>query len=143
MVNRSLVGQRIYLDASALIYGTEVPEQYQGLRTKVFLPFALGQLTLVTSWITLTEVLVRPLQVGDVILENTYRDFLKPSSLFEIVHVDKGISDQAANLRVLHGFKVPDAIHIATGMTSGCTHYLTGDAKWAQTGLPVIQAANL
>jgi hypothetical protein len=49
MVSPLLTGQRVYIDASALIYAIEVPQQYPGLRAKVFTPFALGQLTLVTS----------------------------------------------------------------------------------------------
>jgi predicted nucleic acid-binding protein len=143
MVSPSLAGQRVYIDASALIYAIEVPQQYPGLRAKVFTPFALGQLTLVTSWITFAEVLIRPLQVRDAALESTYRQFFMPSTAFEILRVDQGISDQAASLRAMYGLKLPDAIHIATGLAAGCSHYLTGDAKWTQTGLQVIQAANL
>jgi len=143
MVSPSLTGQRVYVDASALIYAIEVPQQYPGLRAKVFKPFAQGQLTLVTSWITFAEVLVHPLQIGDTTLVNTYRQFFKASPVFEILRVDDTIADQAASLRALHGFKLPDAIHIATGMAAGCTHYVTGDAKWTKTGLQVINATSL
>jgi predicted nucleic acid-binding protein len=143
MVSPSLTGQRVYIDASALIYAIEVPQQYPGLREKVFKPFALGQLTLVTSWITFAEVLVHPLQIGDTTLANTYRQFFKASPVFEILRVDDTIADQAASLRALHGFKLPDALHIATGMAAGCTHYVTGDAKWTKTGLQVINATSL
>jgi predicted nucleic acid-binding protein len=143
MVSPSLTGQRVYVDASALIYAIEVPQQYPGLRAKVFKPFAQGQLTLVTSWITFAEVLVHPLQIGDTTLVNTYRQFFKASPVFEILRVDDTIADQAASLRALHGFKLPDAIHIATGMAAGCTHYVSGDAKWTKTGLQVINATSL
>jgi predicted nucleic acid-binding protein len=105
--------------------------------------FDRGELTLVTSWITFAEVLIKPLQHGDAVTEAGYRGFFTPSTYFEIVPVDQGISEQAAALRALHGFKLPDAIHIATGMAAGCTHFLTGDAKWTQTGLKVTEAANL
>jgi predicted nucleic acid-binding protein len=97
----------------------------------------------VTSWITFAEVLVHPLQIGDTTLVNTYRQFFKASPVFEILRVDDTIADQAASLRALHGFKLPDAIHIATGMAAGCTHYVTGDAKWTKTGLQVINATSL
>ena len=143
MVIPSLIGKRVYIDASALIYAIEVPQQYQGLRSIVFNPFSLGQLTLVTSWITFAEVLVRPMQIGDALLENTYRQFFKASHVFEILHVDKAMSDDAARLRALHGFKLPDAIHIATGIAAGCSHFVTGDVKWMKTGLDVINAASL
>jgi predicted nucleic acid-binding protein len=117
--------------------------QYPGLWTNLLQPFARGDLTVVTSWITLAEVLVKPLQINDVLLVTTHRQFFTPSTHFEILPVDRGISDQAATLRALHGFKLPDALHIATGMAAACTHYLTGDAKWTQTGLQVIDAGSL
>ena len=96
-----------------------------------------------TSWITFAEALVKPLQTGNTVEEAGYRAFFVPSSNFEIRPVDQAISDQAASLRASQGFILPDAIHIATGMAAGCTHYLTGDAKWSKTGLQVIVAASL
>jgi len=138
-----LFGRKVYVDASALIYATEMAGQYPGLWTNLLQPFARGDLTIVTSWITLAEVLVKPLQLNDALLQTTYRQFFTPSAHLELLPVDQGISDQAATLRALHGFKLPDAIHIATGMAAGRTHYLTGDAKWTQTGLQVIDAASL
>jgi len=83
------------------------------------------------------------LQKGDAALEAGYRGLFIPSAHFEILPVDQGISDQAASLRALHAFKLPDAIHLATGMAAGCTHYLTGDAKWTKAGLQVIDARSL
>jgi predicted nucleic acid-binding protein len=143
VVNPSLIGQRVYLDASALIYAIEMPQQYPGLRAKVFGPFAKGQLTLVTSWITYAEVLGRPMQIGDVTLETTYRQFFSASPVFEILRVDQGNSDEAARLRASHGFKLPDAVHVGTGIAANCTCYLTGDVKWTKAGLPVIYAGSL
>jgi predicted nucleic acid-binding protein len=98
---------------------------------------------MVTSWITFAEGPMQPLQKGDVELEAGYRGLFVPSARFEILPVDKRISDQAASLGAMYGFKLPDAIHIATGMTAGCTHYVTGDAKWTKTGLQVITASGL
>jgi predicted nucleic acid-binding protein len=138
-----LFGRKVYIDASALIYATEMAGQYPGLWTNLLQPLARGELTVVTSWITLVEVLVKPLQLNDVILEITYRQFFTSSAHFEILPVDQAIANQAATLRALHAFKLPDAIHIATGMAAACTHYLTGDAKWMQTGLKVVDAASL
>lgn len=143
MVSPSFTGQRLYIDSSALIYAIEVPGQYPGLRSKVFLPFAHAELTLVTSWITLAEVLIRPLQMGDSTLISTYRQFLAPSPALEILRVDSGVCDKAAALRAAHGLRLPDAIHIATGVAASCTFFVTGDAEWAKTGLQVIDAASL
>lgn len=138
-----ILGPKVYVDASALIYAVETPQLFPRLQTHFLDLFSRGQLTIATSWITLAEVLIRPLQTGDALAEAGYRAFFSPSGQFEILPVDHGIASQAAVLRALHGFKLPDAIHIATGMSAKCTSYLTGDSKWAKTGLPVIEASNL
>ena len=143
MVSPSLIGHRVYIDSSALIYAVEVPHLYPGLRTKLFEPFAQGQLTLVTSWVTYTEVMVHPVRLGDPILETTYRQLFQPSPVFEILRVDQQIADQAARIRATHGFKLPDAIHIATGLSAHCTRFVTGDVRWSQAGLTVIDAGRM
>jgi len=138
-----LYRQRVYVDTNALIYAFEAPSQYPRLQTHFLDLLTRGELTLVTSWITFAEVLVKPLQTGNTVEEAGNRAFFAPCIHFEIRPVDQAISNQVASLRALHGFKLPDAIHIATGMAAGCTHYLTGDAKWTKTGLQVISAASL
>ena len=85
MVIPSLIGQRVYIDSSALIYAFEVPHLYPGLRTKLFVPFSRGQLTLVSSWVTFAEVIIHPVRLGDSILETTYRQLFQPSPVFEIL----------------------------------------------------------
>lgn len=138
-----LLGHRVYLDTSVIIYSTEAPGLFPNLRPLLTEPVARGEILAVTSWITLAEVLVKPLSSGNTKLEHIYRRFLVPPVNFEIVPVDRMISDEAATLRALHGYKLPDAIHVDTGTLAGCTKDLTGDAKWARTGLPVIEAAKL
>lgn len=138
-----LYKERVYVDSSALIYAIETPQSYPGLQTKFLDLFVRGELTMVTSWITFAEVLVRPIQQGDTLIESGYRGLFVPSAQFEILPIDQHISEQAASLRATHGFKLPDAIHIASGLAAGCTHFLTGDAKWARAGLEVVTAASL
>ena len=138
-----LYSRRVYVDTSALIYTLEAPHLYPRLKTHFLDLFERAELHLVTSWITFAEIMVKPLQYEDTIAEAGYRSFFIPSKHFQILPVDQDISEQAANLRSFHGLKLPDAIHIATGMAAGCTHYLTGDAKWGRTGLQVIEAASL
>jgi len=138
-----LYHQRVYVDTSALIYAIEAPHLYPRLQTHFLDLFVHGQLTIVTSWITFAEVLAKPLQHGDALAEAGYREFFLPSPHFEILAVDQRVSDQAASLRALHGIKLPDALHIATGMIAACPLFLTGDAKWAQTGLRIIDVASL
>jgi predicted nucleic acid-binding protein len=47
------------------------------------------------------------------------------------VHLDVSSAalDRATELRARHGFKVPDAIHLATAIEAGADAFLTGDAN--------------
>lgn len=142
MVN-PLIGRKVYVDASALIYAVEMPAQFPGLLNGLLAPLSKGELRLVTSWITLAEVLIHPIKSGDAVLESTYRRLLMPSTFFDILPVEREITDRAATLRASHGFKLPDAIHIATGIAAHCAIYISGDAQWSRAGVQVIDPADL
>jgi predicted nucleic acid-binding protein len=76
MVTNPLKGQKVYVDANSLIYAIETPQLFPGLRTQFVQTFLQGDLTIATSWITLAEVLVKPLNQGDLKLESYYRRLL-------------------------------------------------------------------
>ena len=138
-----LFRRRVYVDSSALIYTLEAPQIYPRLQTEFFDLFKRGDLTMVTSWITLAEVLIKPLQAGDTLTASGYRAFFSPSIYFEIVPVDQDVADRAAQLRSSLGFKLPDAIHLATGARANCSHFLTGDAQWARAGVRAFDVRSL
>jgi predicted nucleic acid-binding protein len=100
-------------------------------------------LKITTSWITLAEVLVKPLQAGDIRLESLYRQLIRPTSVCSVVAVDEKISSGAAAIRSLYGLRLPDAIHIATGQAMGCHCFLTRDVQWTKAGVNVIDPTTL
>lgn len=127
----------MYLDANPLIYGVENPTGFPDLG--VFLAHVeRGEFKLVTSAIIFSEILVVPLRTGNRVLEERYRNLLTPSDTFLIHPVDTSVSVRAAQLRADHGFRTPDAIHIATGLIAGCDFFLTGDTAWARAGIQVV-----
>lgn len=138
-----LYQKRVYVDTSAMIYAIETPQAYPGLQANFIQLFGRGELTMVTSWITFAEVLIKPLKAGDKSIVAGYRGLFRPSIYFEILPVDQDICDQAAIVRGLHGFKLPDAIHIATGVAANCTHFLTGDSTWMRAGLQIVDPRSL
>ncbi|MBS1718567.1 MAG: type II toxin-antitoxin system VapC family toxin [Armatimonadetes bacterium] len=142
MVSDLLVGKKIYVDTNVWIYALEAPHLFPNLQAAFVSPLQSGDLEAVCSWITLAEVLVKPIQNADLTLETYYRRLIHPS-VCSMVDVDEQIAAAAATLRAEHGIRLPDAIHIATGQASGCDYFLTSDANWAKFGLPVIDAANL
>lgn len=142
MVSR-FAGQKIYVDASVIIYAIEASQLFPNLQTTIIEPMTRGELVLVTSWITLAEVLIKPMQIVDAILEKTYRQFLSPAPHFQLLPVDRSISEQAAAIRAQHGLKLPDSIHLATGIVANCSCFLTGDAEWSKSGLQIIDPSSL
>ena len=106
-------------------------------------PFLSGDLHIVTSWITLAEVLIKPMSTGDVKLEAYYRQLVRPSVVCTVVTVDEDIASAAAAIRAQHGIRLADAIHVATGRFIGCNCFLKRDRQWAKTGITVIDPATL
>ena len=82
MVKNPLRGQTVYVDANTLIYAVEAPKLFPGLQKHFVQPFLNGDLHLATSWITLAEVLVKPMQNSDAKLEAYYRQLVRQSGSF-------------------------------------------------------------
>ena len=143
MVNGILLGKSVYVDANTLIYAIETPTQFPGLQRQFIEPLLAENLHVVTSWITLAEVLIRPISQGDAQLESYYRQLVQPSAFFRVIAVDESIASSAAVIRSTHGIKLADAIHIATGQWAGCNCFLTRDSQWAKTGIAIVDPDDL
>jgi predicted nucleic acid-binding protein len=89
-----------------------------------------GRISIVTSELTLSELIVEPpRQAADDLLD-TYRDLFNPGSGIEVGVVDRTILLAAAQIRADHrALKLPDAIHLATAERAACTHLLSGDRR--------------
>ncbi|MGV3618567.1 MAG: type II toxin-antitoxin system VapC family toxin [Fimbriimonas sp.] len=137
MVDGSLDGKRIYLDANALIYVFEDPDSVPNLVLLLATATQRG-IRLVSSVITLSEVLVHPIKSGNSALESAYRRFFVPSHTLTLRAVDEIIASEAARLRSAHPLRTPDAIHIATGLQANCDVFLTQDLAWSKVGIQVV-----
>ena len=74
--------------------------------------------TIVTSSLTLGEILVQPLQLGREETANQYR---KEFSGLEIVSFDSKAANEFARLRAQEqGLRPPDAMQLACAFTSRC-----------------------
>jgi predicted nucleic acid-binding protein len=120
-------GQRICIDTASIIYFIEEHPKYLQVVRPVFVEIDSGNIEAITSTVTLLEVLVHPLRVGDETLAGKYRDILLSSeglTTFEILHE---ISEIASGLRAKYSIRTPDAIQIAVGIRYGATKFLTND----------------
>ncbi len=85
-------------------------------------------LKFLTSQLTFSELKVRPLQQSDLELLRTYDEWSLDDDWLEIHSISRSVLDGAALLRSQRtNLKLPDAIHLATALHAGCTHFLTAD----------------
>lgn len=119
------------LDTAPLIYYIETNPSYIHLLDPFFDALDLGELDVVTSMVTLLEVLVQPIRRGDVALADRYRDVLLNTPNLTSLPVTEDVAEEAARLRAAHNLRTPDSIQMATALLSGASHFLTNDAKLA------------
>ena len=118
---------RVGFDTSPIIYLIEMNLSYHRLVTEIFHRIDQGIITGFTSVITLTEVLIQPLEQGQIHLQEEYRDLLLHSANFNTLPVDAEIAEQAAVFRAQHGLRIPDALQVAVAETANCQVFLTND----------------
>lgn len=119
---------RCYLDAAPVIYTVE---QVQPFATSVFARLSAPNVALVASDLTRLECRVKPLRDGDRSLLRDYDDFFD-MTVPEIVALSREVMDRAAEIRAQHGFKTPDAIHLAAAVVGGCDRFVTNDHRLAR-----------
>jgi predicted nucleic acid-binding protein len=130
---------RIYIDTSVVIYTIEVNPNYWQLLQPLWQKFQAGQIELIASELILMESLVIPLRQSNANLIDTYEQLLL-SSVLQLIPISQTILREAARLRATTpSLRTPDAIHIATASTLGCTQFLTNDRQLSVvTSLPIV-----
>jgi len=124
-----LRGKVVGLDTAPLIAFIE----QQPINVEILRPFFLSvenyEISLVTSTVTLLEVLVHPIRYRNVELAQRYRDILFDSPGFTTVDLDQEIAEEAARLRASHKIRTPDSIQMATSIRMNATYFLTNDLR--------------
>ena len=129
--------RRAYLDANVIIRFVE--NEDPGLQF-LFEQATIGKWDLVTSEMTLAEVLVTPLRERDDRLSTIYDDLLSGHEELEIVPVSRAVLRRSAEIRALLGNKGVDAIHIATAIEANCSAFVSSDLRLRlpNTGEPLL-----
>lgn len=134
-----LEGRIVGLDTTALIYFVEANAAYGPSVRPFFAALRSGRLSVVTSVVTLLEVLVQPLRGGDVALASRYRDASHRTPGLTKASVTDRVADEAARLRASYNLQTADAIQVATALDAGATAILTNDVRLSRvTELEVL-----
>jgi predicted nucleic acid-binding protein len=116
---------RIYLDSAPLIYMLERVEPYAS-RILAFLD-RTGQ-EVICGEITRLECRLRPIRDGDVRILRIYDSYFDLID-DQILPLDRLTIDRATHIRAQYGFRIPDALHIASALSAGCDLFLTNDRQ--------------
>lgn len=122
-------GLRLFVDTAPIIYFIEEHPAYIDEVSDIFNKTAEGTVQVVTSVITLIEVLAKPYKFGQDNIVDVYKDFFSNSKGFSVMSIDTGIAELTAKIRAEFGFKVPDALQLAIFEHNDCEYFVTNDKQ--------------
>jgi len=128
------------VDTAVFIYFIEENARYLPAIEPLFAAADAGRAELVTSALTLLEVLVVPYRAGNVELAQRYETVLTRSRGVKMVDLTRDHWRLAAQLRAATGAATPDALQLAAAVANKCAAFLTNDRRLpALPGLKIVQ----
>jgi predicted nucleic acid-binding protein len=128
---------RIFWDTNLFIYLFEgsgkLLLQTKALRDKMLVR---GD-ELLTSTVTLGEVLVKPIELGDTKAVSYYENLLKNTA--RLLPFEEKAAVMYARLRADRSLRPPDVIQLACAATAGVDLFITNDARLHSKQVPGIQ----
>jgi len=117
----------IAFDTAPVIYFVEANPKYDALVTTIFERVENGEMTGITSVISLCEVLIHPIRNQNLNLKQRYLDILQNSPNFFTKSINLATAERAAGLRAKYNLRTPDALQIAAALENGCDAFLCND----------------
>jgi predicted nucleic acid-binding protein len=131
----------IAVDTALFIYFIEEHPRFLAPVRALFARADAGDLEIVTSALTLHEVLVVPHRSGDRALAARYDALLTRSRGVKVVDLTRDQLRTAARLRAQYPtLRTPDAMQLAAAIGAGCTTFVTNDRRLpSPDGVRVLQ----
>ena len=133
----------VAVDTAIFIYFIEENPQFLPEIVPLFKEANQGKRELITSALTLLEVLVVPYRAGNRPLAERYEALLTRSRGIRIVELSHDQLRAAAQLRAATSVKTPDALQLVAAISAGCATFLTNDRRLPPVpGLRVLELAS-
>ena len=130
------------VDAAIFLYFIEEHPRFLPLIEPLFREVDAGRIELLTSALTLLEVLVVSYRSGDHLLADRYESILTRSRGVRIQDISRVHLRAAAQLRAVTGLKTPDSLQLVAALAGGCTVFLTNDREFPPP-VPAIRTLQL
>ena len=127
---------RIFFDTNTFIYLFEGIEPFRSQMLNIRRRMLERGDTIVTSTMTLGELLVKPTKLGQTSLIEQYDKAIRATS--QVISFDMQVAWRFASLRATHKLRSADAIQLACAAHSGVDLFLTNDLKLHALNVPGI-----
>jgi predicted nucleic acid-binding protein len=128
------------VDTAIFIYFIEEHPRFLPLIEPLFREVDAGRVELLTSALTLLEVLFVPYRRGDHLLAERYESILTRSRGVHMADISRDHLRAAAQLRAATGLKTPDSLQLIAALAAGCTVFLTSDRELPPVpGIRILQ----
>ncbi len=122
-----VIYRRIGLDTNILIYYIEEHPFFFKKVAPFIDAIADGKAIGITSYVTLLELLVKPIKEKRFDLVEQYKTIL--TNHLVMVQLDEHVSLKSAELRAKYGIRTPDAIQIASVISKNGDVFITNDER--------------
>jgi predicted nucleic acid-binding protein len=130
----------VAINTAVFIYFIEEHPRYLPLIAPLFEEAARGKRELVTSAVTLLDLLVVPYRVGNLQLAQRYEVLLTRSGGVRMIDMTRDQLRAAAQLRAATAMKTPDALQVAAALSAECRTLVTNDRRLpAVAGVRILQ----
>ena len=119
-------GKKAFLDTNIFIYLIEENEKYLPKVHNLFDFLDENNYTIITSTLTLGEILTKPYKDKRSDLVETYKKFFQEMPLVELNYE---IASLFAQIRADYGIKTPDSIQLASAIYSRSDIFVTNDDR--------------
>ena len=129
---------KIFLDTNVFVYLFEDQGPRGTRATEIFNEISLRGDEVLTSALTLGELLVKPIEANDHALADRYRKAFRGPTV-KLISFDEAGAESYARIRKDRGIKAPDAIQLATAAAAGCDLFIANDDRLTRVRVPGIQ----
>ena len=127
---------RIFFDTNIFIYLFEGIEPNRSRMLEIRRRMLERGDRIVTSAMTLGEVLVKPTKLGQVSLIEQYDRAIRSTA--DVISFDAQVAWRFASLRATHNLRCADAIQLACAAHSGVDLFITNDQQLHKLDIPGI-----